>query len=165
MMPAYHFLAQELREEMSNLEQVIPLAQRAIAGAERHPTDQDLYISSAALSLHSFYSGVEKMFLSIAERVDGSVPQGPRWHTDLLNQMVYDLPDIRPSVVSSPTRDALHEYRSFRHLVRNVYTYSLSPKKVKALVDDLPDVWAAVKQDLARFLAFLDAAARAEVEE
>jgi len=165
MMPSYHFLIQQLREERDNLERIIPLAQRSMAGAERHPKDQDIYVGSAALNLHSFYSGVEKMFLSIAEQVDGSVPQGARWHTDLLNQMAYDLPNIRPPVLSSATRDALHEYRSFRHLVRNVYTYNLSPEKVKARVDRLPDAWAAVKQDMERFLAFLDAVAQAEVKE
>lgn len=38
-------------------------------------------------------------------------------------------------------------------------------KKVAALVDHLPDVWAAVKEDLEHFLTFLDAVAQAEVEE
>lgn len=165
MMPSYYFLAQQLREEQDNLERVIWAAQRSMAGAEHHPEDRDIYVSSAALNLHGFYSGIEKMFLSIVEQVDGSVPRGSRWHTDLLNQMVCDLPNIRPSVLSRTTRDVLHKYRSFRHLVRNVYTYNLNPDEVKALVDRLPDVWAAVKQDLEHFLAFLDAVAQAEVEE
>nr|HID13122.1 antitoxin [Anaerolineae bacterium] len=165
MMPPYHFLAQQLREEWDNLERVIRLAQRSVVGAKRHPEDQDIYIGSAALNLHGFYSGVEKMFLSIAEQIDDSIPTGARWHIALLNQMTYDLPTIRPPVLSPVTRDALHEYRSFRHLVRNVYTYHIDPAKVEALVDRLRDVWAAVKQDLERFLAFLDAVAQAEVEE
>ncbi len=38
-------------------------------------------------------------------------------------------------------------------------------KKVAALVDHLPDVWAAVKEDIGRVLTFLDAVAQAEVEE
>ncbi|MDY7080698.1 MAG: antitoxin [Chloroflexota bacterium] len=165
MIPPYHFLAQQLREEWDNLERVIRIAQRSMAGAERHPGDQDVYIGSAALNLHGFYSGVEKMFLSIAEQVDDSVPVGSRWHTDLLNQMTYDLPNVRPPVLSRAARDALRDYRSFRHLVRNIYTYNLNPEKVKVLVDHLPDVWVAVKQDVERFLAFLDAVAQAEVEE
>ena len=165
MMPSYHFLTQQLREEWNNLERVIRAAQHSIAGAKRHPGDQDIYIDSAALNLHGFYSGVEKMFLSIAEQVDDSIPVGSRWHTDLLNQMTYDLPSIRPPVLSRATRNMLHEYRSFRHLVRNVYTYNLNPEKVAALVDHLPGVWAAMKQDLEHFLTFLDAVAQAEVEE
>lgn len=77
------------------------------------------------------------MFLSIAERVDNSIPVGSRWHTDLLNQMTFDLPSIRPPALSRATRNVLHEYRSFRRLVRNVYTYNLDPEKVAAPVDHI----------------------------
>ena len=62
-------------------------------------------------------------------------------------------------------RDDLDDYRSFRDRIRYVYTYHIDPAKVAALADRLPDVWAAVKQDLEHFLAFLDAVAQAEVEE
>lgn len=51
MMPLYHFLIQQLREEQDNLEHVIRAAYRSIAGAKRHSGDQDIYIASAALNL------------------------------------------------------------------------------------------------------------------
>ncbi len=164
MIPLYHFVAGKIREECHNLERVIRAAERSIAGAQRHPEDQDVYINSAALNLHSFYSGLEKVFLLIAEQVDGTVPRGSHWHRDLLDQMSYDFPRIRPGILSPETREHLQEYRSFRHVVRNVYTYNLDPERVQDLVRRLPSVWSAVKADLEGFLSFLETAAQADVE-
>ena len=164
-MVVYLVLAARLREELENLEQVIAVAQRSITRAERQPADSELYINSAALSLHSFYVGVERMFLAIADEVDQQVPTGPSWHIDLVNQMTYDLPATRPPVLTPETRDMAHEYRSFRHVVRNVYTYNLNPDRVKQLVDDLPSVFAAIETDMHRFFDFLDIAGQTPVDD
>lgn len=163
-MVVYLILAARLREELENLEQVIAVAQRSITRAERQPVDSELYINSAALSLHSFYVGVERMFLAIAEELDQQAPTGPSWHLDLLNQMTYDLPTVRPPVLATATRDMLDEYRSFRHVVRNVYTYNLNPDRVRQLVDNLPNVFATTQTDIDHFLEFLDIAGRTPVD-
>ncbi len=165
MIPSYLLLRQQIANEMANVERAIAHAERSMAGARRHPADQDVYVESVALNLQSIYTGIERIFRVVAERVERSVPAGERWHTDLLTQMSLELPDLRPAVIRTTTRDDLDDYRSFRHRIRHVYTYHVDPAKVAALVDRLPDVWAAVKQDIERFLAFLDAVAQAEVEE
>lgn len=164
-MVVYLIIAARLREELENLERVMVVAQRSMTAAEREPADSDLYINSAALSLHSFYVGLERMFMAIADEVDQQAPTGSSWHLDLVNQMTYDLPTIRPPVVTPETRDMLDEYRSFRHVVRNVYTYNLNPERVKELVDDLPGVFAAVQTDMHQFLSFLDIAGQTPVDE
>ncbi len=150
---------------MGNVERAIARTKRSMAGSRRHPDDQDVYIESAALNLQSAYTGLERIFQLIAERIEQSIPTGEHWHANLLTQMSLDLPGLRPAVIRTTTRDALDDYRSFRHRIRHIYTYHIDPAKVAALVDRLPDVWAAVKQDLEHFLAFLDAVAQAEVGE
>ncbi|HID62134.1 MAG TPA: hypothetical protein EYP49_05265 [Anaerolineae bacterium] len=165
MIPSYLLLRQQIENEMGNVERAIARTERSMAGARRHLADQDIYIESAALNLQSVYTGIERIFQLVAERIEQSVPAGEYWHTNLLTQMSLELPDLRPAVIRTTTRDDLDDYRSFRHRIRHVYTYHIDPAKVTALVDRLPDVWAAVKQDLERFLAFLDAVAQAEVEE
>ena len=47
--------------------------------------------------LHSFYTGLEGIFLTVAKRVDEQVPSGNRWHRDLLDQ-VDAATDLRPSL-------------------------------------------------------------------
>jgi hypothetical protein len=165
MIPSYLLLRQQIENEMDNVERAIAHTERSMAGALQHPADQDIYVASAALNLQSVYTGIERIFQLVAERIEQSVPASERWHTDLLSQMSLELPGLRPAVIRATTRDDLDDYRSFRHRIRHVYTYHIDPAKVAALVDRLPDVWAEVKQDLDHFLTFLDAVAQAEVEE
>ncbi len=165
MIPTYLLLRQHIENEMSNVERAIARTERSMAGVRQRPADQDVYLESAVLNLQSVYTGAEHIFQLVAERIEQSVPTGERWHTNLLTQMSLDLPDLRPAVIRTTTRDDLDDYRSFRHRIRHVYTYHIDPEKVMALVDRLPDVWAAVKQDLDHFLTFLDAVAQAEVGE
>jgi hypothetical protein len=47
--------------------------------------------------------------------------------------MTKEVPGIRPAVVSMTTCQRLDEYRGFRHVVRNVYTYQFDPVKVEKL--------------------------------
>jgi hypothetical protein len=79
--------------------------------------------------------------------------------------MTYDLPALRPPVLQPETRDALHGYRSFRHVVRNVYTYNLDPDRVKELVNALPTIFGMVQTDINQFLVFLDAAGQTRVDD
>ncbi len=46
-------------------------------------------VQCAALGtvLHSFYTGMEGIFLAVAKRVDRDVPVGDRWHVQLLDQV------------------------------------------------------------------------------
>ncbi len=56
--------------------------------------------------------------------------------------MASDIPDARPAVISAETATILDEFRRFRHLVRNVYTFNLVPEKMENLISILPTLWA-----------------------
>jgi hypothetical protein len=86
----------------------------------------------------ALWQEVERLFQLIAATVDGTVPQGANWHQMLLEQMIVEIPQVRPAVISDETRAALNEYRGFRHVVRNVYTFKFDPLKVKGLVARAP---------------------------
>jgi hypothetical protein len=93
----YVVVAGRIRQELSDLEQVVARAERAMAAAIRRAEDQDLYLDSAALNLHDFYAGLERIFHHIAAMVDDTVPSGRESHRDLLQQMGLGLNDIRPA--------------------------------------------------------------------
>jgi hypothetical protein len=40
--------------------------------------------------------------------------------------MAVEIELVRPAVISKETRNTLDEYRGFRHIVRNVYSFNLS---------------------------------------
>jgi len=115
-----------------------------------------------ALNLHGFYSGVERIFEGVAREMDGGLPGGPTWHHDLLTQMTLDADKIRPAVIQSHTAAALSEYLRFRHLVRNLYTWSFEEEKLAALIAQLPETKANLESDLAAFGRFLEAASLAD---
>lgn len=93
-------VAERIRQELAAIERVVRRAGRAMAAVRRRPDEQDLYLDSAALCLHDFYTGVERIFQQIAAGLDEAVPSGRDWHEALLQQMAAErLPD-RPAVIS-----------------------------------------------------------------
>jgi hypothetical protein len=91
-----------------------------------------------AFDLQSFYQGVERVFETIAKSIDRSVPKGEKWHRMLLEQMAEEISEIRPAVISVQTREALDDFRMFRHLAHNIYTFNLDPRWIKTLVEGVP---------------------------
>lgn len=156
MTERYAVVAGRIRGELADLEGVVARAERATAAARQRPQDQDLYLDSAALNLHGFYAGLERVFQHIAATMDRSVPTGHEWHRELLRQMNVALPQIRPQVLSAEAVRQIDEYLRFRHVVRNVYTFEFSPPQVERLVQDLRPAFDRVKTDLLAFAGFLD---------
>lgn len=147
-------LANRIRQELKELEHVLDRTSEGWQRARR--SDDDFYLDSVALNLHGFYSGLERIFALIAEIIDGSLPQGENWHLLLLQQMTEEKPHLRPAVISELVEKRLNEFRGFRHVVRNVYTYRFDPAKVEKLVRSAPEVYAQLKAELQAFAAFLE---------
>jgi hypothetical protein len=150
----YRAVAGRIRQELTALEMVATRVGGAWAEATRSPGGYN--VDAAALNLHGFYAGLERIFLIVGERIDQSVPSGASWHQELLLQMAVELPDTRPAVISEDLVDALDRYRGFRHVVRNVYAYVLDARRVGELVEDLPPTLARLRAELTAFAEALD---------
>ena len=160
MIERYAVVASRIRQELANLERVVARAERAMKAARLRPEEQDLYLDSAALSLHDFYAGLERIFRHIAATVDQSMPSGPEWHRELLRQMNVALPEIRPQVTSDETVQAVDEYLRFRHVVQNVYAFEFDPERIERLVQRLRPSFDQAHVELLAFADFLDKLAR-----
>jgi len=158
----YRLLAERLRAELHDLEQVIERAGSALSRAVRQPQDQDYFLAAAALDLHGFYVGLERLFELIADEVDGARPNSPSWHRDLLAQMSLAVSGVRPAVLSAETRSALADYLEFRHVVRNVYAFNLRPDRVTELVRGLRPTFDLARRDLLAFAEFLEGLSTAD---
>ena len=154
----YRAGAGRIRQELAALESVAARAGDAWAEAAHSPGGY--LVDAAALNLHGFYAGLERVFLIVAERIDASVPSGAAWHQELLRQMAVDLPDTRPAVISEQLVAGLDPYRGFRHVVRNVYAYVLDPDRVGELVEGLPLTLELLRAELIAFADVLDDIAR-----
>lgn len=155
MKKRYLALAGRIQDELSELHVIAMRARRAWKLAKE--SGDELYLDSVALNLHSFYTALERIFELIATTVDGTKPQGENWHYGLLRQMGTDIELTRPAIISRETRNILDEYRGFRHVVRNVYSFELSESKIEPLVEGLIPLFDKVKAELENFIVFLDA--------
>ncbi|MGH2416093.1 MAG: hypothetical protein ACRDEA_20865, partial [Microcystaceae cyanobacterium] len=117
--------------------------------------DED-YLDGVALNLHGFYTASERVFEEIAREIDSSVPTGREWHRDLLRQMSSEISGIRPPVIKYSALNCLEEYRGFRHVVRNIYTFNLRPSRLRELVGDLSACYTSLCEDLNNFCNFLE---------
>lgn len=152
----YQELIERIRGEVPELERVMNRALRAWPQAQKTFPEQEVYMDSVALNLHSFYAGVERLFELIARHMDRGLPGGETWHRELLKQMARDLEGVRPAVIDEETFLRLDDFRRFRHLVQNIYAINLMPDKMRGLMEALPALWSTLKAELMAFADFLE---------
>jgi hypothetical protein len=143
-------LVAEIRNELTKLEKLT----HRLATQQGRVDDEEIS-ESAALRLHNFYTGCERIFKMIASEVNGVLPQNLDWHKRLLNQVALDVPGIRPAVISPETRKNLEELLNFRHVVRNIYSYELKPERVAELVKLTIALFPVLAEEIETFNAFM----------
>jgi len=156
MIARWKALAQRIRLELDELERIVSAVARHWQQARVAKTDQDAFLNSVALNLHSFYNGLEQIMELTAIEMDGGTLGGEAWHTELLRQLSLEVPSIRPALLSLDTAQRLDEYRKFRHRVRHIYATQLNPARMEDLVVKLPSTWEQVRAELLAFADFLD---------
>lgn len=148
---------QRIEQELTEIEAVYHQVQRFIQEREivRSEIAKEALVEAIALSLHSFYTGAERIFQRVARHIDYSEPTGENWHRQLLEQMSLEIPEVRPPLISVSLRTNLDELRRFRHVVRSVYAYKLEAKPVLELANKLPTVWQNLEEETRQFIQAL----------
>jgi hypothetical protein len=158
MKETYLAVAGRISSEVRELNRVVKRTQSI--WQEATGDEEDYHVEAAALTLHSFYAGLERVFEVIADGVDRTKPTGANWHQELLHQMASEIPAVRPAVLTPETRDMLDRFRGFRHVVRNIYSFRLDPGQIEVLIGQLPRTWDRTSQELLSFADLLEQLAR-----
>lgn len=108
-------------------------------------------ITAVASVLHSFYNGLENIFLSIAKGIDRDAPVGTHWHRNLLTRMT-ETTSSRGPVLTTDTAHRLADYLGFRHFYRHSYTFFLEWDELEKLVTPLTEVWERTRGEIQQFL-------------
>ncbi|MEZ4528584.1 MAG: hypothetical protein R2941_21940 [Desulfobacterales bacterium] len=153
-------LSGRISQTFPDLEQVVGRTEFLMKKAVQNSDDG--YLDGVALNLHSFYTGVERILEDIARTMEKSIPSGSNWHQSLLLQMSAGISSVRPPVISRETRHCLDEYRAFRHVVRNVYTFHLKSSRLQELSQQLRECFLSLRSDLEKFASFLEQLAEDE---
>lgn len=90
--------ADQVQFEIEQIDRLLATYADLLERIERRAPDI-VEIAAIASVLHSFYNGLENIFLSIAKGVDQQVPTGSQWHRDLLLQIGQQTPN-RSRIVS-----------------------------------------------------------------
>ena len=122
----------------------------------RDTAPNEIELSALAAVLHSFYTGVENIFMRVAIELDGEPVTGEAWHRDLLKRMTTPARH-RPGLLSSELHDALLEYLRFRHVFRNAYAFDLDWEKMSHLVLQLSETLHKLEMALDVFIEFAKA--------
>jgi hypothetical protein len=139
--------------EIGQIDQLLAVYADLVERVQQRPPDL-VEITALASVLHSFYNGLENIFLSIAKGLDEQVPIGDQWHRDLLIHMTRETAN-RGSVISIALAKKLADYLGFRHFYRHSYSFFLEWDKLQGLVTSLREVWEQVKEELHEFLESL----------
>jgi hypothetical protein len=148
--PLTRKVSSEVNFEIAQIDQLFE-AYAELLERVQHQRPDLVEITAVASVLHSFYSGLENIFLSLAKGVDGHIPSGAQWHRDLLTQMADTIPN-RPPILTLETTQNLASYLGFRHFYRHAYSFTLDWDELEKLVIPLAEVWANTKAELERFL-------------
>jgi len=149
----FYALSGRIKQSLSDIQRVVDRVENLMEKAKK--TGDDGYLDGVALNLHGFYAVIERIFEDIARTVDKSLPSGPVWHQDLVLQMSADSGELRPRVICTETRYCLDEYRGFRHIVRNVYTFYFKASRLEELANGVRTCCRLVEKDLQSFNHFL----------
>ena len=108
-------------------------------------------LAAIATVIHSFYNGIEGIFLLVSKNIDKNTPSADRWHKELLTQMAA-YTDKRIPVISENSLEDLSQYMQFRHFFRHSYSFQLNWDKIRPLVENIHAVWQQTKMELQNFI-------------
>lgn len=145
-----------IRFEIGQIDELLARYEPLLTKVQQDEPDL-VELTALASVLHSFFTGIESIFVAIAKNIDGIPPGGPSSHRDLLNQMV-EPSSARTAVLSSDSAAQLAEYLAFRHFYRHAYSFFLKWAEMEDLVVKMPQVWRQVRDDLIVFLEKYDRA-------
>ena len=143
-------LRKEVETELSELERL----HKEHAGVPIGSKDGYMMRARASI-LHDFYGGIERIFVRIAQELNGGVPVSEHWHRQLLLDMSLELASVRPAVISRELHDLLAPFLGFRHLFRNVYGFVMEGDRLDRLDARFDEAFLRLQEELRRFLDWL----------
>lgn len=154
----FNVLATRLKEELENIRNLRKeLSGKGLLGPKKRiksafPEGDTFTLRAVGSILHDFYVAAENIFEVTAREIDEKLPASEQWHRELLLQMTLAIPEVRPPLLTKETAAKLDEYRSFRHVFRNVYGFNLSSERIIALVNKFPHTADCLEKEVYSFI-------------
>lgn len=125
--------------EISQLDELLNKSEVLISLCKNKEPD---FVEITAIGgiLHSFYNGLENIFVLIGKSLNFDFKSSHQWHRNLVDFMF-----AQDVFLPSDLRMRLTEYMGFRHFYRHTYGYTIKWEKCSHLFLELPNFWQTMK--------------------
>ena len=149
-------LIQRIFDERSQIERTLKKIEERLEKIKAAPVEYREEIETTiAKNLVDYYRGIENVFRRIALDVDLRIPDGSRWHKELLTQMAEPQGERQP-VISQESFEILEELLEFRHVFNNIYGEELVYEKTERNAKLIGELFINLSKDLDAFIAYLE---------
>ena len=148
-------LIQRISDEYDKIEGTIEKIAERLEKIKTAPAEYREEIETTiAKNLVDCYRGIENIFRRIALDVDLRIPDGSRWHKELLTQMAEPQTERQP-VISQETFVHLQELLEFRHVFNNIYGEELVYEQTERNAEQVGELFNSFSKELEAFIAYL----------
>jgi hypothetical protein len=102
-----------------------------------------------------YYTCLETAFVRVARFFENSLDTA-KWHSDLLERMIIDIPEVRPRMLTDEAYTLLLEFMRFRHFRRYYFQFDYDRDKMAFLEKKFRQVVPLVKSALNGYVEKLD---------
>lgn len=132
----------KIEYEISQIDELVNKSQVLISLCKAKSPDF-IEISAIGSILHSFYNGIESIFVLIAKEKKFKGFSKEQWHKDLLS-FIFD----EQKILSQDIKTVLIEYMGFRHFFRHSYGYTIQWEKCSHLFLNIAKNWDRIKTEI-----------------
>lgn len=136
----------KIEYEISQIDELVCKSQ-VLVSLCKVKTPDFIEISAIGSILHSFYNGVESIFVLIAKEKRFKDFSKEQWHKDLLT-FIFD----EQKLLSKNIKFFLIEYMGFRHFFRHSYGYTIQWEKCSHLFLNITENWNRTKKEIISLL-------------
>ncbi len=149
-------LIQRISDERNKIEETLNKIAERLEKIKTAPAEYKEEIETTiAKNLVDCYRGIENIFRRIALDVALRIPDGSRWHTELLTQMSEPQAERQP-VISQETFEILAKLLQFRQVFNNIYGEELVYKQTDRNAKQVGELFNRFSKELDAFIACLD---------
>lgn len=105
--------------------------------------------------LVDFYTCLETAFVRVAKYFENNLDTS-RWHADLLERMIVNIPEVRPRMLSDEAYNLLLELMRFRHFRRYYFQFDYDRDKMMFLEKKFLQAIPLVRKELEEYMDKLD---------
>ena len=148
-------LIRRISDERIKIEDTIKKITERLEKIKTAPTNYREEIETTiAKNLVDCYRSIENIFRQIAMDIDLRMPDGSRWHKELLTQMSEPQAERQP-VISQDTFEILEELLEFHHVFNNIYGEELVYEQTERNAKQVSELFNRFSKELDAFIAYL----------